>query len=156
MRLSVTVTGAARRDLTAEQGHHGAVGAKHIAEAHRGEGGGRAAGHGLHHHFAQALAGAHDGGGVDGLIRRDQDEFFDAVSVRRPDGVQRAEHVVADGLLGTGFHQRDMLMGGGVEHHVGLVGIKQQFQPPGSRTEPISTLRGSSLPYWYSSSCWMS
>ena len=22
-------------------------------------------------------------------------------------------------------------MGGGVEHHVGLVGIKQQFQPPG-------------------------
>ena len=62
---------------------------------------------------------------------KDQDEFFDAVSVRRPDGVQRAEHVVADGLLGTGLHQRDMLMGGGVEHHVGLVGIKQQFQPPG-------------------------
>ena len=53
------------------------------------------------------------------------------MSVRRPDGVQRAEHVVADGLLGAGLHQGDVLMGGGVEHHVGLVGIKQQFQPPG-------------------------
>ena len=123
--------GAARRDLAAEQGHHGAVGTKHIAEAHRGEGGFGAAGHGLHHHFAQPLAGTHDGGGVHRLVGGNEDELFHAVGIRRSDGVQRTEHVVADGLLRTGLHQGDVLMGGGVEHHVGFVGIKQQLQPPG-------------------------
>ena len=53
------------------------------------------------------------------------------MGIRRPDGVQSAEHVVADGLLRAGLHQGDVLMGGGVEHHVGLVCIKQQLQPPG-------------------------
>ena len=53
------------------------------------------------------------------------------MGICRPDGVQRTEHVVADGLLRIALHQGNVLMGGGVEHHVGLVGIKQQFQPPG-------------------------
>ena len=56
-------------------------------------------------------------------------ELTHAELVCGPDQVQRAEYVVPHRLLGAGLHQGHMLMGRGVEHHVGPV-VGEQLPHP--------------------------
>ncbi len=111
---------AAGFDLALEDGDHGAVGAQDVAEADRHEFGFvvRDAGD---DDLRQALGGAHDVGGVHGLVRGDEDEAFDAAFRGDLGGLVGAEDVVKDRLLAAGLHEGHMLVGGGVDHDVGLV-----------------------------------
>ena len=84
--------------------------------------------HGLHDHLAQPLARAHDICGVDRLIGRYLNELLHAAGIRGTDEVERTEHVVADGLLRAGLHERDMLVRGGVEHDLGTVALHQAHE----------------------------
>ena len=66
---------------------------------------------GLDNHLAEALRGAHDVGGVHGLVGGDEDKALTAV---HHGGIGRfiaAEGVVLNGLAGAVLHEGDMLMG---------------------------------------------
>ena len=79
---------------------------------------------GLDDHLAQALGGAHDVGGVDGLVCRDEDKALAAV---HHGGVGRfvgADGVVLDGLAGAVLHEGDVLVRRGMVDDVGAVGFK--------------------------------
>ena len=67
--------------------------------------------HALEHHFTEALACAHDVGGVDSLICTDQHESFRSVFQCGISGFICTYHIVLDRLVGTGLHQRHMLVG---------------------------------------------
>ena len=84
--------------------------------------------HGLHDHLAQPLARAHDICGVDRLVGRYLNELLHAAGIRGTDEVERTEHVVADGLLRAGLHERNMLVRGGVEHDLGTVAVHQAHE----------------------------
>ncbi len=124
--------GSSLLNLVLEEGDHAAVGAEDIAEADggiarrvrfRGEGADTVGGVGeaLDHELAHALRGAHDVGGVDGLVRGDQDEPLDTVGGGGQRGLVGAEDVVLDGFLRIVLHQGHVLVGGGVEDDVGVV-----------------------------------
>ena len=68
----------------------------------------------LDDHFAKPLAGTHDIGGVDGLVRADQHKALTAVHHGGVGGFVCTDGVVLDGLAGAVLHQGDMLMGCGV------------------------------------------
>ena len=109
--------GATGLDLPLKQRDHRAVAAQHVAEAHRRELR-LAALPTLDHHFAQALAGTHNIGGVHGLVRGNQQEFFHAVLLRHFRHVVCTQHVVFQRLHAGMLHQRHMLVRSGVEHDV--------------------------------------
>ena len=64
----------------------------------------------LDDHLAQALRGAHDIGGIDRLVRGDQDKALAAVDHRRVRGLIGSDRIVLDRLVGAVLHQRNMLM----------------------------------------------
>ena len=76
---------------------------------------------GLYHHFAQPFGRAHDVGGVDSFVSRNQDEPLTAVGHGGISGFIGADGVVFDGLIGTVLHEGDMLMCGGVVDNLGTV-----------------------------------
>ena len=149
--------GAALLDLFFKDGDDRAVGAQDIAEAHSHELGpcmlkglcrdgvvGRGMGEkrgnrvclagldlfikGLDDHLAEALAGAHDVGGVDGLVGGDEDKALAAV---KHGGISRAvgaEGVVLDRLAGAVLHEGDMLVGSGVIDDLWTVGAENLVQ----------------------------
>ena len=149
--------GAALLDLLFEDGDDRAVGAQDIAEADGHELGlrmlqglrrdgvvGRSMGKqrrnlvrlslfdlfvkGLDDHFAEALAGAHDVGGVDGLVGGDEDKALAAVQHGGIGRAVGAEGVVLDRLAGAVLHEGDMLVGGGVVDELGTVGAEDLVQ----------------------------
>ena len=83
--------------------------------------------HDLDDHFANPLGGAHDIGGINGFVGRDQNKGFCAVSIGRMRNVVGAKHIIFDGLIGTVLHQRHMLMGGGVAHDIRMVGLEKHI-----------------------------
>ena len=123
--------GAVLGDLLLEKRDDRAVGAQDVAETDgrvlRAGGArlrgllGTAAVHGLDHHLADALGGAHHIGGVHGLVRADQDEAARARLHRDAGYVVGAHHVVLDRLVWAVLHQGHVLVGRGVEDDVGLV-----------------------------------
>ena len=94
--------------------------AEHIAEAHDDESRARCQPlQRLAHQLGQPLAGAHHVGRVDGLVGRDHHEALDAGADRRG---RRASCVPSTlfTIASPGvvlFHQRHVLVGGGVEDH---------------------------------------
>ena len=64
----------------------------------------------LNDHLTQSLTGAHDIGGVDGLIRRDQYEALAAMDHGGVCGLVGTDRVVLDRLVGAVFHKRHMLV----------------------------------------------
>ena len=119
----MTVTGPPSAIWRRKSGNHAAGGAEDIAEAHGHEPGFARVRdlEGLEIHLGQAFGGAHDAGGVDGLVRGDQDEAVDTVfqgEFGQPGG---AEAVVLDGFAGLMLHHGHVFVGGGVEDDVGLV-----------------------------------
>ena len=79
---------------------------------------------GLDDHLTEALTGAHDVGGVDGLIRRDEDKALAAVDHGGVSRLIGADGVVLDRLTGTVLHEGDVLMGSGVVDNLGMVLLK--------------------------------
>ena len=149
--------GAALLDLLFENGDDRAVGAQDIAEAHGHKLGlrllkglcrdgvvGRGMGKqrrnlvrlslfdlfvkGLDDHLAEALAGAHDVGGVDGLVGGNEDKALAAVEHGGIGRAVGAEGVVLNGLTGAVLHEWDMLVGGGVVDQLGAVGAEDLVQ----------------------------
>ena len=114
---------SAARDLLGELGNHTAGAAQHIAKAHHFHLRAAVAGavQCLARHLGKALGGAHHVGGVHRLVGGDENEAFGAMLLRRRRHPQGAEHIVARGLPGVGhFHQRHMLVSGGVEDQLRL------------------------------------
>ena len=79
-------------------------------------------GEGLDDHFAQALGGSHDIGGVDGLIGGDEDKTLRTVAHGSVGCFIGADGVILDGLAGRILHKGDVLMGSGMVDHVRAVG----------------------------------
>ena len=74
----------------------------------------------LHDHLGQPLGHAEHRGRVGRLVGGDQDEAVDASSPRAASTrLQGAEHVRLHALAGVPFQQRQVLVGGGVEDHLG-------------------------------------
>ena len=109
--------GAAFGDLAFEDGDDAAGGAKDVAEADGDEFGlaGVGFGEGLEVNLGEAFAGAHDAGGVDGFVGRDQDEACDVMFEGEPGQAGGGNRVVLDRLAGLRFHHAHVFMGGGVE-----------------------------------------
>lgn len=76
---------------------------------------------GLNYHLAYALCGAHDIRGVDRLIRRDEHETLYAELVRRANGLERAEDVIFDGLVGVVLHKGHVLMRRGMVDDIRMI-----------------------------------
>ena len=71
-------------DLLTEQRNYRPVGPQHITEAHRHIfGAGGLLRHVLHDHFAAALGGAHDIGGIDRFVSGYQHKLFHPVQIRQ-------------------------------------------------------------------------
>ena len=111
---------AAGADLPLEDRDHRAVGAQDVAETDGHEL--RAAvRNGVDDDLRQALAGAHHVGGVHRLVRGDEDKALHIAFHGDLRGLVCAEDVVQDRLLRTEFHERNMLMGRGVDHDVRFI-----------------------------------
>ena len=117
MRSSVTVTGPPRCDLAAEDRHHAAGAAEHVAEAHRrvARSAGSAPWRPRARHSASALEAPITVGGRDRLVGGDEHEAPHAVLARDVRDDARGDRVVAHRLDGVGLHQPHVLVGGGVE-----------------------------------------
>ena len=123
---------AALGDLMLEDGNHGAVRPQHIAKAHGGVAGILAYGvHILYDDLRQSFGGAHHIGGVYRLVGGENDHLGHFEFVCRNGHVVGAEHIVFNRLAGRGFHQRHMLVGGSVEHHIRVKFRKHFVQPLG-------------------------
>ena len=105
------------------------MGAKHVAKAHGHALHLRVAGEALDEHFGDALGGAHDVGGVDGLVRGELHQPLNAVFGGGGEQVERAKDVVFHRLGAAFLHQRHVLVRGGVEDDGGFVFLKDGVQP---------------------------
>ena len=123
---------AAGRDLPAEDRHDRAGGAEHVAEPHR-----RVARvavavlRGLDGPLGQRLGRAHHGRGRHRLVGGHQHEPLDAGLARGRGHDPGGHRVVAHGLDRVLLHQRDVLVGGGVEDHRRLLVGEQLLHPRG-------------------------
>ena len=121
--------GAALFNLLAESGYHGAIAAQYVAES-----GGDVAGvrgicslrrqlsvQALHVHFGHALGGTHHVGGVHCLVGGNHHELLHPMLAGNLGHVDGALHVGDDGLAGVLLHERNVLVGSGMEDDGGLV-----------------------------------
>ena len=109
--------GAAAGDLFAKLRHHAAGTAEHVAEAHDHEARGGVALQALAQHLGHALGGAHDVGRIHRLVGGNEHELADPGRGRRTRAHGSAHDIVAHRLPGVAdFHERHMLVGGGVKH----------------------------------------
>ena len=84
----------------------------------------------LDDHLAEPLAGAHDVGGVHGLVRGDEHESLAAVDHGRIGGLIGADSVVLDCLAGAVLHEGHVLMGRRVIDDLGVILIEHLEDPP--------------------------
>ena len=113
---------AARGDLAAEDRHDGARRAEHVAEPDRAERRLRVAlVGGLDGPLGERLGGAHDRGGRDRLVGRDEHEGRGPGLARDLAHHPRRQRVVAHRLDRVLLHQVHVLVGGGVEDDRGPV-----------------------------------
>ncbi len=83
----------------------------------------------LQYQFCQSLGSAHDVGGAYGLVGGDQHEGFHPGANGGLGGVPGAVDVVAHALDDIVFHQRDMLVGGGVVDRLHTKAAHDGFHP---------------------------
>ena len=83
----------------------------------------------LNDHLTQTLRGAHDIGGIDCLVRRDQDETLAPVYHGRIGGLVGADRIVLDGFVGTVLHERNMLVGRCMVDNLGPIVLKYAEDP---------------------------
>ena len=102
-----------------KSGNDAADAVQHVAEPHGDELRLAGAADGLANKLRNALADAHDVRGPDRLVRGHHDEFSHPVHLRVMGDQRRPADVVPQGLDGVQLHERDMLVGRGVEHHFG-------------------------------------
>ena len=102
--------------------------AQHVAEPHCHTLHIRVARKGLDEHLADALGAAHDTGGVHGLIGGKLHKALHPVLAGTDQQVFGAQHIVLYGLGGAHLHQRNVLVRRCMEHHSGVVGIKNLVQ----------------------------
>ena len=105
-------------ELVLEDGHDTAVRPEHVPEADGDVGASEAARGIRHDHLGDALAGAHDARGPDGLVRGDEHEALDADGLRRVQDGQRAADVRLDRLGGVVLEHGHVLVGSGMEDDV--------------------------------------
>ena len=122
-------------DLFLETGNHRTVAAQDIAKTGGDELG--LAGYfalldgsieALYIDFGQALATAHDVGGVHGLVGTYHHKLLDAVLHSDIGHIARTIYIDTDGFARIFFHQRDMLIGCGMEHYLGMVGAEGKLK----------------------------
>ncbi len=113
--------GSAVGNLVFENGNDAAARAKHIAKADNGESALMTAGGVEDNHLGEAFGGAINAGRAHGFIGGDEDETFDVVRDCDLHKVTRAKHIVGDGFDGIGFHERDMLVRGGMKNNLRLM-----------------------------------
>ena len=120
--------GAALLNLLLEQGHHGAIGAQHVAEPHGAE-----LGLGilpaLENHLTEPLGSAHEVGGIHRLVGGNHHELLCAVLLCSPHHMVGAENVVLHRFGGAFLHEGHVLMGRRMEHHLGTVIVKELVNP---------------------------
>jgi hypothetical protein len=107
--------------LVEEEGDDAAVGAEDVAEADDGSREGMDEAEEL----GEALGGAHEGVGGDGLVGGDQEEPGGLVVGGGFEEGVGAEDVVGDGGEGVLLEEGDVLVGGGVEDDLGAVGAEE-------------------------------
>ena len=74
------------------------------------------------------LVAAHNVGGIDRLVGGKLHEALNAVFRSRCQQVLGAENIVLDRLGRADLHQRNMLVGGGMENDRGMIGLKHLVQ----------------------------
>ena len=84
----------------------------------------------LDNHLAQPLAGAHNIGRVDRLVRGNEDEALAAVHHGRICGLIGSDGIVLDGFVRTVLHERYMLVGCGVIDDLRPVFLKHTEYAP--------------------------
>ena len=85
---------------------------------------------GLDDHLTETLRGAHDVGGVHGLVGGDQDKALTPVDHGGVGRLIRADSVVLDGLAGAVLHEGDVLMRGGMIDDLGMILLKHLEDTP--------------------------
>ena len=85
---------------------------------------------GLDHHLTDAFAGAHDVGGVHGLVGGDEDKALTAVHHGGVGRLIGADGIVLDGLTGAVLHEGDVLVGRGVVDDLGMILLKDLKDTP--------------------------
>ena len=115
-------------DLGFKQRDNAAVAAQNVAEPHRHALHIRVARKGLDEHLADALGAAHDAGGVHGLIGGKLHKALHPVLAGADQKILGAQHVVLYRFGGAYLHQRHVLVRRSMEHHRGVVGIKNLVQ----------------------------
>ena len=77
--------------------------------------------------FRDSLAGPHDVGGIDRLVRRYQYEGITTVAVSGKCHDPRAADIILNGFAYLGFQHRYMFVGGRVVDNLGVVALKPLF-----------------------------
>ena len=119
--------GATRLQLAFEQGNDRTVRAQHIAESHRGKHSLGNLGIVLHDHFAHALGGTHDICRINRFVGRDENEVGTTALMSHAHYIQRAEHIVLDGLTRIRLHKGHMLVCCSVKNNMRIVAIENLF-----------------------------
>ena len=102
--------------------------AQHVAEPHRHALHIRVARKSLDEHLADALGAAHNAGGVHSLIGGKLHKALYPVLAGADQQVFGTQHVVLYRLGRAHLHQRDVLVCRSMEHHRGVIGIKNLVQ----------------------------
>ena len=116
-------------DLLLEDRHDAAGRAQDVAEADHGEPRGRLLRERVDVALGDLLGGPHDAGGTNRLVGGDHDEAQHAVTVGQVGHALGAQHVVSDRLADVRFHQRHVLVGGGVEDDFGAMLLEDLLHP---------------------------
>ena len=128
--------GTARSDLLAEAGNDRTVGTQHVAETRGDELGATlddtlldGQTQRLDVDFGEPLGAAHDIGRIDGLVGGDHHHALHAVFDTLVGHVARTGHVDQHRFARVLLHERHMLVGRRVEHHLRMVGAEDVVQP---------------------------
>ncbi len=119
-------------DLTQQRRYHAATTTEHVAKAHRRQDRCRRCrladsdNHQLGHAFGQA----HEAGRVDRFVGRDDHDPLGAKGDCRFADRECSEDVGHESLVGIGFDQRHVLVGRGVEDHLGLLAGEELAHAP--------------------------
>jgi hypothetical protein len=91
--------------------------------------------------LGEALAGAHDAAGADGLVGGDEDEAADASGLGGGEGGGGAEDIGLEGAGGVLLHERHMLVGGAWKRTSTALSARARRSWGGSRTSPMTQAR---------------
>ena len=119
--------GTALRNLPLEERNYAAVAAQNVAKTsgHKARFVSRMPVFRLNGVFCGALGGAHDVGGVDGLVRRHHHKGLALEFTRQTRHYRRAQAIGAHGLYRMRLHQRHVFVRRGVKNDVRTVPFKK-------------------------------